>query len=206
MGKSLIDKAIDSIFDAEWVGRRGERLCESELRWVRLLGRKGTVLRNAYVPKRGGGTSEVDVLFVTRKGGLRHRVEELFRLDLRERGAALLDGGAEGRPQGPLLQPRHEERLPRQTAARVPRRRHSPLLDRRVLRALRAEGGRNVRRGPRNQTGQILCRRAPHLEREPDALSEEQAADVVSRLETLTRVGAAAKRGHVAAIRERFGE
>ena len=61
MGKSLIDKAIDSIFDAEWAGKRGERLCESELRWVRLLGRKGTVLRNAYVPKRGGGTSEIDV-------------------------------------------------------------------------------------------------------------------------------------------------
>lgn len=40
----------------------------------------------------------------------------------------------------------------------------------------------------------------------PDALSEEQAADVVSRLEPLTRVDAEAKREHVAAIRGRFGE
>ena len=40
----------------------------------------------------------------------------------------------------------------------------------------------------------------------PDALSEEQVAGVVSQLEPLTRVDAAAKREHVAAIRERFGE
>lgn len=40
----------------------------------------------------------------------------------------------------------------------------------------------------------------------PDAFSEERVAGAVSRLEPLTRVDAAAKREHVAAIRERFGE
>ena len=40
----------------------------------------------------------------------------------------------------------------------------------------------------------------------PDALSEEQVADVVSRLEPLTRADAEAKREHVAAIRWRFEE
>lgn len=68
MGKGLIDTLIDSIFDANWVGRRGEKLTERELNLVRLFGRSGKVLRNVYVPKDNGETSEIDVLFITQKG------------------------------------------------------------------------------------------------------------------------------------------
>lgn len=68
MAKSLTDMLLDAIFDEKWVGRRGEKLTARELKLVRLLGRKGKILRNAYVPKPDGTTSEIDVLYVTEKG------------------------------------------------------------------------------------------------------------------------------------------
>lgn len=65
---SLIDSILDSIFDDEWVGKRGEKLTERELKWVRLFGRKGKILRNVYIPKDNGETSEIDVVYITQKG------------------------------------------------------------------------------------------------------------------------------------------
>lgn len=68
MAKGLIDRLLEQVFDAEWVGRRGEKLTERELKLVKLFGRDGKVLRNVYVPKGDGETSEIDVLFITQKG------------------------------------------------------------------------------------------------------------------------------------------
>lgn len=68
MGKGLIDLLLDSIFDAEWAGRHGEKLTARELTLVRLFGRKGKVLRNVYVPKDNEETTEIDVVFITQKG------------------------------------------------------------------------------------------------------------------------------------------
>ena len=68
MAKGLMDMIIDSIFDEEWQGRRGEKLTERELKLVRLLGRKGKTLRNIYIPKDNGETSEIDVVYITQKG------------------------------------------------------------------------------------------------------------------------------------------
>lgn len=68
MAKGLIDLLLDSIFDAEWKGKRGEKLTERELKLVQLFGRKGKVLRNVYLPKDNDETSELDVVFITQKG------------------------------------------------------------------------------------------------------------------------------------------
>ena len=68
MAKSLLDSILDSIFDEKWVGKRGEKLTERELQLVKLFGRKGKTLRNVYIPKDNGETSEIDVLFITQKG------------------------------------------------------------------------------------------------------------------------------------------
>ena len=51
MSKGLIDSILDSFFDEKWVGQRGEKLTERELKLVSLFGRKGKTLRNLYVPK-----------------------------------------------------------------------------------------------------------------------------------------------------------
>lgn len=68
MAKGLIDLVLDSIFDEEWVGRHGEKLTERELKLVKLFGRKGKTLRNIYIPKDNGETSEIDVVYITQKG------------------------------------------------------------------------------------------------------------------------------------------
>lgn len=64
----LTDKIINSIFDDEWKGRRGEALTERELKIVKFFGRDGKILRNVYLPKDNGETSEIDVLYITKKG------------------------------------------------------------------------------------------------------------------------------------------
>lgn len=68
MPKSIIDSILDNIFDSNWVGKRGETLTERELKLVRLFGRKGQILKNIYVPKDNGETSEIDVIYITQKG------------------------------------------------------------------------------------------------------------------------------------------
>jgi hypothetical protein len=68
MSKGLFDIILDSIFDANWKGKRGEKLTERELNLVKFFGRDGKVLRNVYVPKANGETSEIDVVFITQKG------------------------------------------------------------------------------------------------------------------------------------------
>lgn len=59
---------LNQVFDAEWKGSYGELLTERELKLVQLFGRSGKTLRNVYVPKDNGETSEIDVLFITQKG------------------------------------------------------------------------------------------------------------------------------------------
>lgn len=50
------------------IGRYGEALTARELKLVDLFGRKGKILRNVYIPKDNGETSEIDVLYITQKG------------------------------------------------------------------------------------------------------------------------------------------
>jgi hypothetical protein len=64
----LADKIFDSIFTSKVSGKWGEVLTEKELLYVKLFGRKGKILRNVYLPKDNGETSEVDVIFITQKG------------------------------------------------------------------------------------------------------------------------------------------
>ena len=51
------------------IGKWGEALTEKELQYVnRKINEKGKILRNVYLPKYNGETSEVDVVFITQKG------------------------------------------------------------------------------------------------------------------------------------------
>lgn len=68
MSKTLMELIFEKIFDAEWVGRRGEKLTQRELNFVRLLGRNGKILKNIYIPKANGETTEIDIMFITQKG------------------------------------------------------------------------------------------------------------------------------------------
>ena len=72
MGKSLLDIAVDKLYDAlggdKLTGKLGELYTAKELKYVQLFGRKRRILRNVYVPKDNGETSEIDLLYITQKG------------------------------------------------------------------------------------------------------------------------------------------
>lgn len=67
MGKGLLGVILGTTTEAEWVGARGEKLIDRNLKFLRLFGVKGRVLRNVYIPTEDG-TTEIDVLFITQKG------------------------------------------------------------------------------------------------------------------------------------------
>lgn len=72
LAKGLSDIVVDRIFQAlggeELTGKLGELYTARELKLVQLLGRKGKILRNVYIPKDNDETSEIDVLYITQKG------------------------------------------------------------------------------------------------------------------------------------------
>ena len=55
-------------FDPKYLGEYGEQLTEENLQVLRSLQKTGKILRNAYIPKPNGKTSEIDLLFITHKG------------------------------------------------------------------------------------------------------------------------------------------
>ncbi|MCR5101889.1 MAG: NERD domain-containing protein [Butyrivibrio sp.] len=53
----------------ERIGKWGEYLIEEKLRYInKKIGEKGKILRNVYLPKYNGETSEIDVAYITQKG------------------------------------------------------------------------------------------------------------------------------------------
>lgn len=71
----LLDLILDliDIFDKlywtdERLGKYGETLTARKLMLTNLLGKKGKILRNLYLPTDDGGTSEIDLIFITQKG------------------------------------------------------------------------------------------------------------------------------------------
>ena len=77
MGKSLldcildkvVDKTIDAMGGKDAVnGKVGEAYTACELKLLNLLGRKGKVLRNVYIPKDNNETSEIDVFVYYSEG------------------------------------------------------------------------------------------------------------------------------------------
>lgn len=72
MAKGLIDLLADTISDLYWtderIGRHGEKLTERKLNLINLFGRKGKTLKNIYIPKDNGETSEIDLVYITQKG------------------------------------------------------------------------------------------------------------------------------------------
>lgn len=69
----LIEKSLDVIVDTLFGlnnvrGHFGESAVAESLGWVNFLGFRGKILRNVYIPKANGETSEIDLLYITKKG------------------------------------------------------------------------------------------------------------------------------------------
>ncbi|MCR4761760.1 MAG: NERD domain-containing protein [Oscillospiraceae bacterium] len=53
---------------SDLVGQYGEDLTADVLKWSKRFGYKGAMLRNVFIPKENGETSEIDLLYITQKG------------------------------------------------------------------------------------------------------------------------------------------
>ena len=63
----LLGDLVGSLLTGD-IGKYGESLTELELKWAKLFGKKGVTLRNIYIPKEDGETSEIDLVYITQKG------------------------------------------------------------------------------------------------------------------------------------------
>lgn len=72
MSRGLASLLAKIFHKAYWtddrIGKYGEALTEHKLNLLNLFGRKGKVLRNVYIPKENGETTEIDLIYVTQKG------------------------------------------------------------------------------------------------------------------------------------------
>ena len=53
---------------AGYVGKKGENYTAAALSFTNFFGHKGITLRNVYLPTKNGKTTEIDLLYITKKG------------------------------------------------------------------------------------------------------------------------------------------
>ena len=114
----------------EWHVRHGEKLTAKQLKRLAFSMGEGKVLRNVYVPKEGGGTSEIDVLFITSRGVFviesKNYSGWIFGNEADRYWTQCLEGGQRNRFYNPIWQNRgHVKWLGRYVGEDVPL--HSPV-------------------------------------------------------------------------------
>lgn len=205
MAKSLLDKLIDSVFDEEWIGRRGEKLTERELKLVQLFGRKGRTLRNLYVPKDNGETSEIDLVYITQKGIFVFESKNysgwIFGDEASQYWTVSLPSGQKNRFYNPIKQNRtHLKWLRRFVGEQVPLFSVIVFSERCELKKVAVESP-DVHVIQRDYTYATVRKIWNSHE---DALTEEETAALYEKLRPLTNADEAVKAAHVADIERRF--
>ena len=205
MAKDLIDLIIDSIFDAEWVGRHGEKLTERELKLVKLFGRKGKTLRNIYIPKQNGETSEIDVLYLTQKGIFVFESKNysgwIFGDEKSQYWTVVLPNKQKNRFYNPVKQNHtHLKWLGKYVGEEVPLFSIIAFSERCELKKLEmvSEDIKVIKRDRVYATVRDIW------DRSPDVISEEQIEELYERLSALTNVDAAVKAAHIENIEKRY--
>lgn len=205
MSKGLVDIILDQIFDAEWQGRRGEKLTERDLNWVKLFGRSGKVLRNVYVPKGDSQTSEIDVLFITQKGIFviesKNYSGWIFGSEADQNWTVSFQGGRKERFYNPILQNRsHITWLNRYLADATPLFSIVVFSERCQLKKVTVESD-DVRVIKRDR---VYATVREIWDGTADVLDDAAIEALYERLRPLTNVDAALKAAHIADIEKRY--
>ncbi len=205
MAKSLVDIVLDKIFDEKWVGARGEKLTERELKWVKLFGREGKILKNVYIPKDNGETSEIDVLYITQKGIFVFESKNysgwIFGDEKSRYWTATLPNKQKNKFYNPIMQNKtHLKWLRNYVGEQIPLFSIIVFSERCELKKVDVEST-DVR---------VIKRDATYFnvkqiwESSEDVLSGEEVQDVYTKLALLTNVDETIKQQHVENIEKKF--
>ena len=205
MSKGLIDLILDKIFGENWTGRYGEMLTERELNLVQLFGRKGKVLRNVYLPKENGETSEVDVIFITQKGIFviesKNYSGWIFGDEKNQKWTAMLPNRQKNQFYNPILQNKtHVKWMRNYVGEDVPLFSIIVFSDRCELKKVTVESP-DVKVIKRERTYATV---RDIWDQSPDVLPEEKINDLYDNLARLTNVDEAVKAAHIDNINQKY--
>lgn len=203
--KGLLDIILDSIFDDEWKGKYGEKLTERELKWAQLFGRKGKTLRNVYLPTSDGGTSEIDVLFITQKGIFVFESKNysgwIFGDEKSRNWTAMLPNRVKNQFYNPIMQNRtHLKWLADYVGNDVPLFSIIVFSERCELKKVTVHS-ENIKVIKRDSTYATVLEL---WEQNPDCIEADHIEELYQSLKRLTNVDEAVKVAHVANIKNRF--
>ena len=205
MAKGLMDMVIDSIFDDEWAGKRGEKLTERELKLVKLFGRKGRTLRNVYIPKDNGETSEIDVVYITQKGIFVFESKNysgwIFGDEKGQYWTVMLPNRQKNRFYNPIKQNKtHIKWLQKYVGDSIPLFSIIVFSERCELKKVEVEST-DIKVIKRDQTYAAV---RDIWDRHEDAVNDVDA--IYEKLKPLTNVDAAVKAAHIADIEKKYRE
>jgi len=215
MAKSLLDVLVDktaklisdSLLGTNDIGKYGEKLTERELKWVKLLGRDGKILRNVYLPKGEGSeeTSEVDVIFITQKGIFVFESKNysgwIFGNERDTLWTATLANGDRNKFYNPILQNKTHIKWMREFVGdKIPLFSIIVFSERCELKKITMES-MDVEVIQRDQTHATV---RDIWDRNPDVLTKEEVTALYEKLYPLTQVSQEVKDKHVERIQEKY--
>lgn len=205
MGKDFIDIVLDSIFDDNWKGRRGEKLTERELKLVQLFGRKGKVLRNVYLPKENGETSEIDVLFITQKGIFVFESKNysgwIFGDEKNRSWTAMLPNKQKNSFYNPIMQNRtHIKWLQSYIGNEIPLFSIIVFSERCELKKITIQSD-DVKVIKRDRTYATV---RDYWDKNADVVTDEKIEELYQKLNVLTNVDEAVKEAHIQNIEKKY--
>ena len=205
MAKGWMDVIIDRILDDEWVGKHGEKLTERELKLVKLLGRRGKTLRNVYLPKDNGETSEVDLIYITQKGIFVFESKNysgwIFGDEKNKNWTVMLPNKQKNQFYNPILQNKTHLKWMRNYVGEV-----IPLFsiivfsERCELKKVTVESDdiRVIKRDLTYATVRDIW------DKNPDTVSDDKIEELYIKLKELTNVDKATKAAHIESIKKKY--
>ena len=201
----LFGSFIDSVLNDNFKGWYGETLTEKELLLVKLFGRSGKVLRNVYLPKDNGETSEVDVIFITQKGIFVFESKNysgwIFGDEKGKNWTAMLPNKQKNQFYNPIMQNRtHLKWMRNYVGEEIPLFSIIAFSERCELKKVTVYS-QDVRVIKRERTYATV---REIWDKNPDKLSDDKITELYEKLKTLTNVDEAVKAAHIENIEKKY--
>lgn len=196
------------------IGKVGEKRIANKLNWIDIFGMKGQILQNVYIPRQDGNTSEIDVLYITKKGVFviesKNYTGYIFGAEDQSKWTVTLNGGKnffgtykveKHSFYNPIWQNKtHIKYLKSYIGTNIPMFSIIVFSDRCEFKNIVI-----------NSDNVIVCHRRDlssairkNWKNNPDILTDDQVDKVYNHLKTLTNKSWVEKQEHVASIKDRF--